>query len=45
MEQEDRNCCHRDGMRFPPWPVLLGVDMALFRELAGGNILLTRVRL
>jgi len=45
MEQEGRNCCRRDGMRFSPWPVLLGVDMALFRELAWGNILLTQVRL
>jgi hypothetical protein len=34
MEREGRNCCRRDGMPFPPWPVLLGVDVAVFRELA-----------
>jgi hypothetical protein len=34
MEWEGRNCCRRDGTRFPPWPVLLGVDVAVFRELA-----------
>jgi hypothetical protein len=34
MEWEGRNCCRRDGMRFSPWPVLLGVDVAVFRGLA-----------